>query len=283
MIIAFGNVFSQVTTEQIYYGASSLSMSASDIALPKNSWSLFVNAAGIARQKGLSLVASSQSHFNQDYLSHSLLGFQFKTSKYGAYGISVENFSVDYSGSSLSAETAIGFHQGIMLRSDRSSSFSIGYGIKYYNIDYTIFRLFTCYGPGQDLSNLKKGMVGIYLSQFLHNEDSIIVKGSLERYRDFIYVSDVAKIIEKSLENEKFYNNIFNLGSGKKTTINELLEVMKHEGNFIHNIEVEDGIIGDMIGCVSDNTKLKLALDNNFKFTKLDAGIKKMINFYNNC
>ena len=95
-----------------------------------------MNAAGIARQQGFSLVASSQSHFNQDYLSHSLLGFQFKTSKYGAYGISVENFSVDYSGSSLSAETAIGFHQGIMLRSDRSSSFSIGYGIKYYNIDY---------------------------------------------------------------------------------------------------------------------------------------------------
>ena len=136
MIISFGNAFSQVTTEQIYYGASSLSMSASDVALPKDSWSLFVNAAGIARQQGLSLVASSQSHFNQDYLSHSLLGFQFKTSKYGAYGISVENFSVDYSGSSLSAETAIGFHQGIMLRSDRSSSFSIGYGIKYYNIDY---------------------------------------------------------------------------------------------------------------------------------------------------
>ncbi|MFL2989271.1 MAG: hypothetical protein ACJZ11_00975 [Candidatus Neomarinimicrobiota bacterium] len=136
MIISFGNAFSQVTTEQIYYGASSLSMSASDVALPKDSWSLFVNAAGIARQQGLSLVASSQSHFNQDYLSHSLLGFQFKTSKYGAYGISVENFSVDYSGSSLSAETAIGFHQGIMLRSDRISSFSMGYGIKYYNIEY---------------------------------------------------------------------------------------------------------------------------------------------------
>ena len=136
MIISFGNAFSQVTTEQIYYGASSLSMSASDVALPKDSWSLFVNAAGIARQQGLSLVASSHSHFNQDYLSHSLLGFQFKTSKYGAYGISVENFSVDYSGSSLSAETAIGFHQGIMLRSDRISSFSMGYGIKYYNIEY---------------------------------------------------------------------------------------------------------------------------------------------------
>ena len=30
-----GNIFSQVTSEQIHYGASSLSMAASDIALPK--------------------------------------------------------------------------------------------------------------------------------------------------------------------------------------------------------------------------------------------------------
>ena len=152
---------------------------------------------------------------------------------------------------------------------------------KYYNIDYTIFRLFTCYGPGQDLSNLKKGMVGIYLSQFLNNKDSIIVKGSLERYRDFIYVSDVAKIIEQSLENEKFYNNIFNLGSGKKTSIKELLEIMKKEGNFNHNIVIEDRIIGDMVGCVSDNSKLKTILGNNFKFTELKDGIHEMINYYN--
>jgi hypothetical protein len=133
-------------------------MSASDVALPKDSWSLFVNAAGIARQQGLSLVASSQSHFNQDYLSHSLLGLQFKTSKYGAYGISVENFSVDYSGSSLSAETAIGFHQGIMLRLDRSSSFSIGYGVKYYNIDYG-----TSAGPSGDGSDgIKLGSLSTF-------------------------------------------------------------------------------------------------------------------------
>lgn len=151
---------------------------------------------------------------------------------------------------------------------------------KHYNIDYTIFRLFTCYGEGQDLSNLKKGMVGIYLSQFLNNKNTIIVKGSIERYRDFIYVGDVAKIIEESLVNIKFYNNIFNLGSGQKTTIKELLDIMKKEGNFIHNIEDEDGIIGDMVGCVSDNTKLKSVLDNNFKFTELHIGIKAMINGY---
>ena len=35
---------------------------------------------------------------------------------------------------------------------------------KYYNIDYTIFRLFTCYGPGQNLLDSTKGLVGYDLS-----------------------------------------------------------------------------------------------------------------------
>ena len=50
--------------------------------------------------------------------------------------ISIEDFSVDYSGNSLSRETAVGFHQGIMLRSDRNSTISFGYGIKSYTVDY---------------------------------------------------------------------------------------------------------------------------------------------------
>ncbi len=150
---------------------------------------------------------------------------------------------------------------------------------KHHNINYTIFRLFTCYGPGQDLSNMKKGMVGIYLSQFLNNKDKIIIKGNLDRYRDFIYVEDVSKIILLCLNEKSFYNNIFNLGTGKTTTIDELLTIMKDCGQFNHDIIVEDGIIGDMVGCVANNTKLKAVL-NNFKFTTVTEGILNMINFY---
>ena len=123
LIFTSGSIFSQVTSEQIHYGASSLSMAASDIALPKTSWSAFVNSAGIVDQQGLTFVASSQSHFSQDFLSHSLFGVQFKNFKYGSFGISFENSSVDYSGNNLATETAIGIHQGISLRSDRNRSF----------------------------------------------------------------------------------------------------------------------------------------------------------------
>jgi UDP-glucose 4-epimerase len=151
---------------------------------------------------------------------------------------------------------------------------------KHFDIDYTIFRLFTCYGPGQDLTNMSKGMVSIYLSQFLNNEPNVIIKGGLDRYRDFIYVKDVAFIIKDSITNKLLFNDVFNLGSGEKTTIRELLDIMIEEGKFNKNVIVEEEIIGDMIGCVADNTKLKNIHKNNFEFTSVKDGIREMIKYY---
>jgi len=136
LLSIFSGLIAQVASEHLYYGASSLSMAGSDIAIPKSSWSMFVNPAGIAEQKTLSLVASSESLFGQDYFSHSLFGVQFRVPRAGSFGLSIEDFSVDYSGNTLSRETAIGIHQGIMLRSDRNSIISFGYGIKSYTVDY---------------------------------------------------------------------------------------------------------------------------------------------------
>jgi len=151
---------------------------------------------------------------------------------------------------------------------------------KHYDIDYTIFRLFTCYGPGQDLTNMSKGMVSIYVSQFLNDEPNIIIKGSLDRYRDFVYVKDVAFIIKDSINNQLLFNEIFNLGSGKKTTIQELLNIIIEEGKFNKNIIIEQELIGDMIGCVADNTKLTNIYKNEFEFTSLKNGIHEMIHYY---
>jgi len=128
----------QVATEHLYYGASSLSMAGSDIAIPKQSWSLFTNPAGIADQKNISFVAGSESLFSQDYFNHSLFGIQFRHPKIGSFGISIEDFSVNYGGNSLSRETAVGIHQGVVLRSDRNSTLSFGYGIKSFTADYGV-------------------------------------------------------------------------------------------------------------------------------------------------
>ena len=136
ILLLSSGLIAQVASEHLYYGPSSLAMAGSDVAIPKQSWSVFVNPAGIANQKGLAFVAGSESLFGQEYFDHSLIGFQFRLPRYGSFGLSIENFSVDYSGNSLSKETAIGIHQGILLRADRNSTLSFGYGIKSYVIDY---------------------------------------------------------------------------------------------------------------------------------------------------
>ena len=136
LLSIFSGLIAQVASEHLYYGANSLSMAGTDIAIPKSSWSVFVNPAGIAEQKTLSLVAGTESLFGQEYFNHSLLGVQFRVPRAGSFGLSIEDFSVDYSGNTLSRETAIGIHQGIMLRSDRNSIISFGYGIKSYTVDY---------------------------------------------------------------------------------------------------------------------------------------------------
>ncbi|HBS51496.1 MAG TPA: NAD-dependent epimerase, partial [Coxiellaceae bacterium] len=54
-------------------------------------------------------------------------------------------------------------------------------------LPYTIFRMFNVYGSGQDMSNLRQGMVSIYLAH-IFKDGYVPVKGSVQRFRDFIYI-----------------------------------------------------------------------------------------------
>src|SRR6185369_11332485 len=84
-------------------------------------------------------------------------------------------------------------------------------------------RMFNVYGPGQDLSNLRQGMVSIYLAQAL-NGGNIVVKGSLERFRDCIYVDDVVEAWFRATTSEMAAGRALNIGTGVRTTVGDLLE-----------------------------------------------------------
>ena len=65
--------------------------------------------------------------------------------------------------------------------------------------------MFNVYGPGQDLTNMRQGMVSIFLSQALQS-NAILVKGSLDRFRDFIYIDDVVDCWLKGIELKELKN-----------------------------------------------------------------------------
>ena len=149
---------------------------------------------------------------------------------------------------------------------------------KQYDIKYVALRYFNVYGPGQNLENLKQGMVSIYLKQFLDEDfDKVVVKGSLNRFRDLVYIGDVVNVTIDSMEKQIYDNQILNVGTGIKTTVMEVLSLIKKYTNSDKEIEIHQGTPGDQFGIFADNKKL-ISLYNR-PFLKFEDGLKKMIDW----
>ena len=138
-------------------------------------------------------------------------------------------------------------------------------------LPYVIFRMFNVYGAGQNMKDLRQGMVSIYLSQAL-NKNEVIVKGSLNRIRDFVHIEDVVNIwVISVLKNIK--NEIFNLGTGKSTKVSELLnKIYKLTGK--KRTKVLKSTTGDQINSASNNSKLMKTFKYK-NFIDLDEGLRK--------
>ena len=137
-------------------------------------------------------------------------------------------------------------------------------------ISFISLRMFNVYGPGQDMNNLRQGMVSIFLAQAKKNK-KILVKGSLNRIRDFIYVDDVVNIWFK-LFKSKIKNEIINLGTGKPTKVKLLINEIKKliPGTIV---KIRGTTPGDQNFVCSDNSKLKQKLKIS-KFKNIIEGIR---------
>ena len=125
-----------------------------------------------------------------------------------------------------------------------------------HGIKILILRLFNVYGPGQDLKNLKQGMLSIYLDQLI-NSNKIEVTGSEDRYRDFVYIDDVLSAL---VINPKEKYEIFNVGTGKKSTVSEIIKILvfglkKNMNEIKINYSKNDSF--DVFGSVANITKIK--------------------------
>ena len=152
--------------------------------------------------------------------------------------------------------------------------------VRYYSkhgLNTTVFRMFNVYGPGQNLENMKQGMVSIYLA-FMLREEPILVKGSMERYRDFIYIDDVVSAWVTALDDPASYGKTYNLASGKKTLVKELLsgviEAFGHDPE-TYPVEQGDGTPGDQFGIYADISRLTKELDWRPK-VQVSEGLRRM-------
>ncbi|WKZ36503.1 MAG: NAD-dependent epimerase/dehydratase family protein [Anaerolineales bacterium] len=148
----------------------------------------------------------------------------------------------------------------------------------------TSFRMFSVYGPGQNLGNMKQGMASIFMAYLLRGEE-VPVTGPLERFRDFIYIDDVIDAWINALNMKQTPSPIYNLGTGKATTVRELLktlmDAMRLDKN--HPIKELPGSAFDQFGLTANislaekelNWKPKMGLSDGLR--KMAAWAKKEV------
>ena len=142
-------------------------------------------------------------------------------------------------------------------------------------LNYTILRLFNVYGSEQKLGNLKQGMIRIYLTQIFKNK-SLIIKGSGKRYRDFVHIRDVLDYIKIIINNKKYFNQIFNIGTGEKNTVNSLVNLIQKKIDFNFKIKFIGGTKDDQFGRVANVNKI-IKLSKIKPKISLDEGLNEMI------
>jgi UDP-glucuronate 4-epimerase len=146
-----------------------------------------------------------------------------------------------------------------------------------YNLSVTGLRFFSVYGPWG-----RPDMAPTIFSEKIISGEQINLTNSGKMKRDFTYVEDVVNIIEKITEIPKNNRNnyeIYNIGSGKMVTTKNLLNMLEKNWNKKSNIKLEKNNNFEMQKTNADTKKLnKFIL--NYKFTKLETGIKRYVEWH---
>jgi len=103
----------------------------------------------------------------------------------------------------------------------RSVELYLNYYHKVQGLDFVALRYGNVYGPRQDPRG-EAGVIAIFISRIIKGEPCIIF-GDGRKTRDYVYVKDIAKANLLALS----VSGVYNLGTGKETSVLELVEFLK--------------------------------------------------------
>ena len=146
-------------------------------------------------------------------------------------------------------------------------------------ITWNALRMFNVYGPGQDITKPDQGIVGIFLNQLLRSP-VVNVKGSVSRFRDLVFIDDVA-YAWKCVLNSNSHNQAFNVGSGNQTSISSLISTIASLLPFREKFQINeiDPTPGDINGAYADLSHIS-SLTGYSPQNDLKSGLEKMVKHY---
>lgn len=142
----------------------------------------------------------------------------------------------------------------------------------------TIVRLYNMYGP-YELSSHYRNVIPKFIDAAL-NGDEIVITGTGNETRDFTYVEDVCSILTQLIKRKDTSRIIFNIGSGRETSIMNLAQLIIAKTSSSSNIVLKDRRGWDHVlsrKANIDNLAQCISLE---PFTSVESGLEKTISWY---
>jgi len=126
-----------------------------------------------------------------------------------------------------------------------ASEFACGMYSKLYGLETVCLRYFNVYGPRQDPSSPYSGVISIFTNK-LKNKETPTIFGDGEQTRDFVFVSDVVEANMKALTTENGAGQYFNIATGNKITLNNLLKTLSDIYSIDFKVNYGEPRMGDI-------------------------------------
>ncbi len=142
------------------------------------------------------------------------------------------------------------------------------------HIETGVLRIFNAYGPGQLIPPAYPPVIPQFMRQLLDN-GSLVIHGTGEQTRDYIYVDDVVAALVLAGATTGLDREIINIGTGLGTSLNTLIAIMeKVTGRTAHTL-LTPATDGGLNSLVADTTKARKLLGFQAK-TSLEKGLAQL-------
>ncbi len=144
-----------------------------------------------------------------------------------------------------------------------------------YKLNYSILRYANIYGPRQNPFG-EAGVVAIFSTKLLKDQQPII-NGHGKQTRDYVFVGDVVKANQLTLNDE--VSDIYNIGTGIETDVNQLFHFLNNITGSKKEEQHGPAAAGEQLRSVITSDKFF----NKFRWrpsTKLEDGLKLTVDFF---
>jgi nucleoside-diphosphate-sugar epimerase len=147
-----------------------------------------------------------------------------------------------------------------------------------YGLETISLRYFNIFGPKQDPNSIYSAVIPKFIDALLHHRPPIIF-GDGEQSRDFTYIENVVQANLLAMSAEHLHGEAINIACGKRTSLNQLLNVLKEILKSKFSPLYQEPRQGDVKHSLADIRKGKEIL--NYETTVgVEMGLEKTVEFF---